>query len=282
MSLSSIRIDGLKKRDMLKRKVESPRGVLHIGPGEPLLGLERFEPGQGLCPFIEHYWAVTWKRQPRTTRETVPHPCVHLVLEPGRSELHGVYLRRFTRIIEGSGRVLGVKFRPGGFRTFAKESVARLTGKIVHPSTILGRSIQRLEADATSCAEAGEAFRFVDAFLTRFDPTSTSELITVTNIVESIVNDRSITRVELLVPRFGLGLRQLQRIFREYVGVGPKWVIQRYRLIEAAERIRNRAESVDFAGLAFDLGYADQAHFIRDFKKLVGTPPAEYQKTLLL
>jgi AraC-like DNA-binding protein len=265
---------------MLKRKSEPPRGVLHLGQAEPDPRLERFEAGEALHAFVEHYWAVTWAEQPRVTRETVPHPSVHLVLEPGRSELHGVYPSRFSRIIEGSGRVLGTKFRPGGFRAFVKQSVARFTGKIVAPSTVFGPSIRELEAEAIACSQAGAAFELVEAFLTRFNPTPTPELAAISEIVRSIAVDRSITRVEMLAERFEVGLRQLQRVFRDYVGVSPKWVIRRYRLIEAAERLQCRNDSIDFAWLALDLGYSDQSHFIRDFKNMVGRTPAEYHKAL--
>jgi AraC-like DNA-binding protein len=92
-----------------------------------------------------------------------------------------------------------------------------------------------------------------------------------------VATDRDITRVDHLVQAFGLGARKLQRLFDEYVGVSPKWIIQRYRLHEAAERIAAGTVS-DGATLAQDLGYADQAHFIRDFKRLVGGSPAEYAK----
>jgi AraC-like DNA-binding protein len=270
----------LKKRDMLKRKFDPPRGVLHVGRAAPDPRLERFEPRDTLCPFVEHYWAVTWEEQPRVTRETVPHPSVHMVLEPGRSELHGVYRRRFTRVIAGSGRVLGTKFRPGGFRAFVNESVTQFTGKVVQPSRVFGPSIHELEAEATQCAQARDAFELVDDFLARLNPTPTAELARVSEIVESIAGDRSITRVEMLAERFDMGLRQLQRIFREYVGVSPKWVIQRHRLIEAAERLKGRNHSIDFAALALDLGYSDQSHFIRDFKNMVGMTPAEYRNSL--
>jgi AraC-like DNA-binding protein len=207
---------------------------------------------------------------------------MHLTLEPGNSEIHGVYLRRFSRIIEGSGRVLGVKFRPGGFRPFAKRSISDFTGKILPPSEVFGSAIRRLENDATACAEAVSAFEYVDTFLRRFDVTPSSEQVALNHIVQAIISDQSITRVEVLVQRFGLGIRQLQRMFRDYVGLSPKSVIQRYRLIEAVERIRRQEKTTDFASLAIDLGYADQAHFIRDFKKLVGKPPPEYQKEILV
>jgi AraC-like DNA-binding protein len=78
-----------------------------------------------------------------------------------------------------------------------------------------------------------------------------------------IADDRRLTRVEQLVDEFGVGLRQLQRLFSEYVGISPKWVIQGYRLLEAAERVPTRAHTI-WPELALDLAYADQAHFIRD------------------
>nr|WP_254625240.1 MULTISPECIES: helix-turn-helix transcriptional regulator [unclassified Myxococcus] len=73
----------------------------------------------------------------------------------------------------------------------------------------------------------------------------------------------------------GLEPRNLQRRFSAAVGVSPKWVIQRYRLHEAAEQLA-RADAPDMASLALQLGYFDQSHFIRDFKALVGRAPGQY------
>jgi AraC-like DNA-binding protein len=81
-----------------------------------------------------------------------------------------------------------------------------------------------------------------------------------------------------LVSRTGIGERRLRRLFAEYVGVHPKWVIQRYRLHEAAERLAAE-EDVNLAALALELGYFDQAHFARDFRAIVGRPPADYART---
>ncbi len=69
--------------------------------------------------------------------------------------------------------------------------------------------------------------------------------------------------------------RTLQRLFAAYVGIGPKWVLQRYRLHEAVEQLQSRDE-VDWARMALELGYYDQAHFARDFRSLVGRTPAQY------
>jgi len=75
--------------------------------------------------------------------------------------------------------------------------------------------------------------------------------------------------------RHGIPLRTLQRLFRRYVGVGPKWTLQRYRLHDAVTLIDTGAVD-DLAELAASLGWYDQAHFTREFTSLVGMPPAKY------
>jgi AraC-like DNA-binding protein len=79
-----------------------------------------------------------------------------------------------------------------------------------------------------------------------------------------------------LARRFETGTRRLQRIFAEYVGASPKWVIRRYRMQDAAAKAG--AGKVAWARLAADLGYSDQAHFSRDFAANVGVTPSEYSR----
>ena len=94
-------------------------------------------------------------------------------------------------------------------------------------------------------------------------------------LVAAIEADRTILRVEDLVIRYELTKRSLQRLFEQYVGIGPKWVINRFRMHEAVERLK-LSEPVDWAAFALELGYFDQAHFNRDFKALVGSTPKRY------
>jgi AraC-like DNA-binding protein len=82
--------------------------------------------------------------------------------------------------------------------------------------------------------------------------------------------------VAALADRHHLAVRTLQRLFARYVGVGPKWVMQRYRLHDAIETLDRRRRQ-DWTRLALDLGYYDHAHFLSDFRALVGRTPAEYE-----
>jgi AraC-like DNA-binding protein len=85
----------------------------------------------------------------------------------------------------------------------------------------------------------------------------------------------ALRRVDKLAAALDVPVRRLQRLFADYVGASPKWVMRRARLHEAAERAE-RGGHVDWAGLASDLGYADQAHLTRDFTATIGVPPSRY------
>jgi AraC-like DNA-binding protein len=96
-------------------------------------------------------------------------------------------------------------------------------------------------------------------------------------LVEQIREDSGIKTVADLQERTGRSKRSLQRVFREYVGANPKWVIQRFRLHELVERL-NSGNRPDWCQVALELGYFDQAHLINTFKSIVGYPPAQYLK----
>jgi AraC-like DNA-binding protein len=267
---------GLKERDMLRLKHDNARGILNIGAGQ---GLTRFWPSDDLAPFVEHYWIVRWNVAAPRIAETLPHPSVHMVLEEGRSDVVGVMRGKFSRVIEGCGRVVATKFRPGGFRAFVDRPVATFSDRRWPVTSVFGPGVEGFDAEVLAHDDDMEAVKVVESFLRSFGPLASDAMALAGTITARIAEDRTITRVDQIAGQFAMTARQMQRLFREYVGVTPKWVIQRYRLIEAAERLA-AGTVADFAGLALDLGYADQAHFIRDFKKIVGRAPAGFARSL--
>ena len=96
------------------------------------------------------------------------------------------------------------------------------------------------------------------------------------DIVARITADPGLRRVAQVADACGIPERRLQRLFADYVGVSPKWVMRRARLHEAALRADAGRARVDWAALAADLGYADQAHLSRDFTATLGVPPTQY------
>jgi AraC-like DNA-binding protein len=269
----------LKERDMVRLKDEEPRGFLNLREAVAPQGLSRYWPSDDLAPFVEHHWIVRWNVAEPQITETLPHPSVHMVLERGRSAVVGVMRRKFSRILEGKGRVVATKFRPGAFSGFVDRPVASFTDRRWSVPSVFGGAAARLEDDALAHDDDLAAIEVVESFLRSLRPVATEAMDLAGRITARIAGDREITRVDQIVNQFGITTRQLQRLFRDCVGVTPKWVIQRYRLIESVVRLAG-GPPADLAGLALDLGFADQAHFTRDFKKLVGRSPATYARNL--
>lgn len=115
----------------------------------------------------------------------------------------------------------------------------------------------------------------VESFMLSRLPEKDPNMELVSDIVYRIREDRTIMKVDDAVRLTGLNKRTLQRLFDRYVGVSPKWVIQRCRLHEAAEWI-GQGSIQHWSELSAELGYYDQSHFIRDFKSVVGVSPMEY------
>jgi AraC-like DNA-binding protein len=225
-------------------------------------------PAADLAPFVSHYWFVEWdlRGQEPYRQKIVPYPTVHLTFLNGVALVRGLERRHVVRVLEGQGRVFGVAFRPGCFRPFLGSPVSALMGRSVPAAEVFGPGLPPVVS-----ADAGAVEDFLRARRPAPDPLAE----TAAGIVALVQEDPRLTRVDLLAARAGLGVRRLQRLFAEYVGIGPKWVIRRYRLHEVAERLAAGAD-IDWVRLAGELGYADQAHFVRDFSDLVGESPTRY------
>ncbi|MEP7042092.1 MAG: AraC family transcriptional regulator [Dokdonella sp.] len=261
--------------------VGAARGVL---PSQPLSGAfhhARHLPPAQLQPFVQHLWIVRWdlRGQAPQVRETLPHPSVHLIFERALTRIYGVHTVRYTRVLEGEGCVFGVKFRPGGFRPFLRRPLSTLADSSLALPDVFGAASIGLEGEVLACGDELGMIDVVTRFFAQHLPPADADIDRAADIVDQIDRDRRLTTVEAVVARSGLGKRALQRLFNEYVGVGPKWVINRFRLHEAIEQLA-AGKPLDWSVLALDLGYFDQAHFIHDFRKLVGRTPAQYVREI--
>jgi AraC-like DNA-binding protein len=269
---------------MTRLRADKPRGILHVQDGPRDFLHARLLPSDELAFFVEHYWIVAWDLtgQAPHIAETLPYPSVHAVIEHDHSRLYGVTRGKFVRRMEDKGRVFGIKFRPGAFYPFVQSSISDFTDKVIPLDEVLGADAIVLERAMVPLAddEQDAMVDLAESFLReRLPPDHDDNVRLVNDIISCITSDREITKVDTVVSRTGVGKRQIQRLFSEYVGVSPKWVIKRFRMHEAIERLSS-GHDVDWAQLALDLGYFDQAHFIKDFKAMVGRSPVEYAKRL--
>jgi AraC-like DNA-binding protein len=263
---------------MAPRPSTTTRGILNPTAASLNFALMRYEPCAELAALVERYWVVRWDLRGKEAyvSETLPHPCVNVVFEPGfGARAWGVHNERFGRRLEGRGQVFGVKFRPGGFRPFFGRPVAELTDRSLPVGEVFGPDAEDLCSTVLATEVDRAQIDLVERFLRERLPEPDRSVELAGDAVRTVLEDTSIKTVEDLVERVGRSARTLQRLFREYVGVTPKWVIRRHRLQQAAERAA-QGRRVDWARLSVDLGYFDQSHLIKEFRRQIGASPTEY------
>jgi len=269
------------------KPIERPLDKAILRPDEAArkFDLKLYEPSPALAAWVEHYWSLAWdlSGQAPHSQTVLSYPSINISLEndddSSYAGVYGVPRSTFTRTLKGRGECFSVKFKPGGFYPFWRQSAARLTGRRITLAELFGPAGETPANLLSTVTSAEDRIAAMERFLLSLRPERDESAELAGRIVQTAASDRSLLHVEDMASRFGMSVRTLQRLLARYVGVSPKWLLQRFRLHEAAERIRQN-QALDWAELSLELGYYDQAHFTRDFKAVIGKPPEAYVRGL--
>jgi AraC-like DNA-binding protein len=258
------------------------RGLVGRPASTSVFDLDRWAPSDATARFVEHFWSVQWDLRGQSPFDStvITFPSMHATHEWGddgprhgfalpNTLVHGVVERVFHTTIRERGAVVGARFRPGGFTARFGRDAAGMTGRVQPVDDELFS--EQIHLDDDVAAASARLDEVIGAHSGELDPT----YVSLTTLVDRIRDDNSLHRVEQVMAHSPWSQRTTQRVFRRYVGVPVKWVLCRYRLQQAALEIESRP-GVDHADLAVSLGWYDQAHFINDFRTMLGSTPGEY------
>jgi AraC-like DNA-binding protein len=269
----------LRQNAFVPAPPEPARGLLQQAVSFTHFDLIRFAPAEDLRAWVENHWLILWHRQGEAPymQRNLSHPNQHLVIDPqGQTGIFGAATGIFSYPALPFGRVLGTKFRTGSFHGFLGEPVRTLTDGHVSIRSVFARKDRDLETEFIDLNDPTTMAERVEAMLRERLPVLEPKALLARTLVERVAAEPALFSVRLLAGAAGMTVRSLQRLFDTYVGVTPKWVIDRYRMIEAVDAL-NRGEAVNLTQLAQQLGYFDQAHFTRAFQQLTGHPPSYYR-----
>lgn len=266
------------------------RGILDPWLLRQHVRLNRYPPSDTLAGLIDRFWAVQWDLPAGIThtQHVLTHPAANIsVATPDARDTTGVALeaivygvarRMTTRVLAGSGWAVAAMTTPGGLGAFLADSASALTDRAVPISAATGIASCGLTDEITAEADEADRVRKLTAALERaLDPKRSVEARKTAEVARLAETDRGVRRLEDLAAASGIPSRTLQRMFLRNAGVSPTWVIRRYRLLEAGEAARAGA-AVSWSAVAAELGFSDQAHLTREFRKGFGVTPAAYAK----
>jgi AraC-like DNA-binding protein len=237
-------------------------------------------PPADLAQFIEHFWAIRWDSAlgHYDSDEVMHRPYVDVFFSAQESGIQGTFRGKRTYSAAGRGRILGIRFRPGAFHAFWSGAMADLQDEVVGLRQVFpwadAACIERLLA-----LDDDAAVQALLPLLRLGQPPPDDTIDLVNEIIDAVETEADLVTVTAVARAFGRSERWLQQTFRDYLGVGLKWLLQRHRLLAAAQQIRE-TDTPDWAAIAYDLGYSSQQHFITDFRKVLGSTPLRYKARL--
>lgn len=249
-------------------------GILHQTLSAKYYQLKRYLPAPELALLIEQFWIVSWdlRNRPSHTQQNLPDPNMHLVIGPEGIKVMGPVSKQYRYQMAGQGKIVGVKFNVG--------VLAQLLPMAMHTAVDKEFTLKEvfnidLSSQALSQLSDQSIVEFLSQQLLNFVDEPTPSLQQVQDLVKMIQNEQDMTQVSVLAEKAGTSIRNIQRLFKQYIGLSPKWLIRKYRLHQVLEMLENR--QLQLADVANDLEYSDQSHLIRDFKDFLGITPSQYR-----
>ena len=251
-------------------------------PADERVAIAWFHPAPRLMPLVECYWTldVTDASPPAEVR-ALPDARVDLVFDlssdPPRAWLAGprqsADCYRHTR----PTHLLGATLLPTALEPLFGLSPASLSADWHALEPLLGALGHELVAAVAALADRDARLAFLDAFLAARLADAHVD-VRVRRAIVAVEGAGGDIDVGSLSARVAASPRQLTRLFRDCMGMGPK----RFgRIVRAQAALRRLVQGeTPLAELAADLGYADQAHLTRELRQLFGVAPARLARKI--
>ncbi|WP_210650737.1 AraC family transcriptional regulator [Nocardioides sp. SYSU D00065] len=251
------------------------------GLSRPSPPIHRYAPSEHLADLVERYWIPVWSLAEPSTQSTLQHPVCLVVVSNSYARLYGVARGRSSVTLEGDGYAVGALLTPAAGRLVLGRSVATLTDRwtdltdVLPPrhAALVDEVRAAMDRDPRDPAAHAAAVARVERWLESLLPVDEQGLL-VNRLVTWLREHPEVTRVGEVAREVGLSERSLQRLVEQRLGLSPKWLVQRRRLHDAVEALKDGTTAL--ADMAAELGYTDQSHFTRDFRTVTGMTPGEF------
>src|SRR4030095_3083200 len=256
----------------------------------PVTRYQEFIPHAVLQDYVKRFWILEKEYTAEdSVEEVLPDACIELILNFGSSyvQVDGtkrlelskfclIGLQRKALIFEASGvvKIVAARFFAWGALPFLKREVRPGNTMRVELDGAMNHLVAKIAAKV--CAkEYQEAVEELEEFLIGQRLDALFEPQQIQAAAKLLYRTKGQHRIAELADYCQLSVRQLQRQFDEATGVSPKSLARSIRFEEIRSRLMFEADA-NLTDLAYEFGYADQAHFIHDFKTFTNKTPSEF------
>lgn len=254
------------------------------------IDIREYRPSPDLAPYIEYFWGGSFNTDSVKlfSQRVVPNGYVELIVH--LSDLHcelldsstfhsspdflliGLYSLPYKVNFKGTVDVFGVRFKPEGFYQLFGIPASEFIEDYTDLESLSMHKFRDHCQTLREATEIKEQISLTEQFFRKNLSGSKINLYYLNKAADLIRKSDGLITVEELSSRIFISKRQLEREFKQKIGISPKSYMRLARL-NKVNRIIKEGKRVELSDLAYICGYSDQAHFIRDFKRFTGEAP---------
>lgn len=248
-----------------------------VNRGKTVITYREHTPPVRLADSVECFWTQE-SFGPLQTHRVMPDGCADLLFSQSASkegELLVVGAMTDAQVFDVSNAsFLGVRFRPGMSNGFVGVPGSLITNRRLPFDDVRGAKAKELLERLVETVSTSDRIALLESHLNAQPPLSPAQ-----RALKWVEQRCGVVRIDEVADQAGLSPRQFRRQCMELTGLTPKQLCRTLRFRFAISRITS-ATRIEWARLALECGYYDQAHFINEFRALSGLTPGEYSASL--
>lgn len=263
------------------------------------IGYQEVKPSAALQPYVDCYWRFNFNGaagQYSPDQSCLPFGVGGIIVQLDGNScdvwvngtwqplpqifMAGMYQETVLWRAKGNALKFGINIKPEVFHLLFNAPSSAIFSNYTPLHNLAGTEAgllleQLAETNGSMTALVAVAEAFLLAQIRRQQP----QRDYITEAVKLIRSTRGNISMDDVCRQIYVSPRQLQRSFRSTLGTGPKTYMRIIRFRNAFNQMQRLEQHGGWAGLSYELGYADQAHFIRDFKEFTGALPSFVKHT---
>lgn len=251
------------------------------------------KPGSRLQQYVKCYYIYESETNVAFEDAVFPSGCIEIIFNLGTGkwqtavgdgfvttpaiELWGQIIQPLSIKSIGKNTMLGIRFFPHAAAYFLNDKVDLFNNQVVDFSDLSGNAVSILYSKLLETATWNKRIELVEDFLLHrlsLSERKFSKAAVVSDVMSEIGKDDFFDNIENVAARYGITSRYLQKLFLQYTGLTPKLYSKINRFQNSLRLVIKKDTSL--TSIAYDCGYFDQSHFIKEFKSFTGFTPSGY------
>jgi AraC-like DNA-binding protein len=245
-------------------------------------------PHRALAPYVLDYSGYREAGGKDVWRRELPCSFIPLIINFGESFIlrengtearhgsfaAGVYDGPVIVGSRGNAYCLQVNFSPLGALRFFGMAQSEIAGRTLPLDDLLGSGANTLIGQLRDAPDWARRFALLDHFISRRFDRARDPHDTVRQVWHGLTRSKGALSISDLAEDAGVSRRHLAKLFRAEIGATPKTMARILRF-ENARHMAATVPRLGWADIAYEAGYADQAHLVREFRELSGLSPTD-------